>query len=142
MKRKRKQPEQQRSLCAHTYGDDGVDPKEFFKQVRGESSKNDRKTLQLCQQVKKALNLALSGEYRNPILRDVYVESVVAAPDSSRLLATIRPHTSDPNNRVELILGALQQINGRLRHEVTTGIVRKRAPELVFQVGPALEGNE
>ncbi len=140
MNSKRKQPDQQLSVCAQTYGDDGIDPREFFKQVRRASRKNDRKTLQLCQQVKRALNLVLSGEYRNPILQEIFVESVVPAPDSSRLLVMIRPTNLDPGSRVELIMNALHQAHGRLRSEVAAGIVRKRAPELVFQVGPALEG--
>jgi hypothetical protein len=45
----------------------------------------DRKTLQLCRQIERALILALSGECGDDVLREVFVESVEPMGGISRL---------------------------------------------------------
>ena len=84
----------------------------------------ERKTQQLCQQVKRALNLALTGE-----ISDLYVEDVEPAPDCGRLLV----HVLIPDKRpVAEVIAALGREGPRLRAEVARAITRKRAPELCF----------
>ena len=53
--------------------------------VRRENRQQHHKTLQLCRQAQRALSLALAGECDDDLLRSLYVESVVPAPDASRL---------------------------------------------------------
>src|SRR5262245_15189259 len=82
-------------LCADWSADDGLDPRLQPKGPRGKTS--NRKCLQLCRQVERALSITLEGE----ILRDLTVESVVPAPDSSRLLVTFLYH--GPKSSAEVL---------------------------------------
>ena len=49
----------------------------------------NRKALQLCAQVAQTLGVVLAGECGEDLLRELFVTSVVPAPDSSRLLVMI-----------------------------------------------------
>src|SRR5438128_824961 len=64
-------------LCSEWTADDGIDPRFASKQPRGKVA--NRKALQLCRQVERALSVALEGE----LLRDLSVQSVAPGPDSS-----------------------------------------------------------
>ena len=61
----------------------------------GGSGRPDRKTLQLCEQVRHALEYALSGESNDDFLRMLYVARVEPAPDADRLMVTVVPLTKD-----------------------------------------------
>ena len=118
-----------------------------FSSSRGERSsssspRRDHKTQQLCRQVSRALSLALAGECGDPILQDLVVHSVVPAPNASRLLVNVYLSTTHREDvPVWQILAALEGAGKLLRREVTAAIVRKRAPELEFQiVSPDMEG--
>jgi ribosome-binding factor A len=90
--------------------------------------RHDRKTLQLCRQVQRALTFAF-GETGDDALLDVYVDDVQPAPDASRLLVSV--HTGgDPL----AVMQALDQHTGRLRSAVAEAITRRKAPELAWQV--------
>lgn len=84
----------------------------------------ERKTQQLCGQVKRALNLAMTGE-----LSDLYVEEVEAAPDCGRLLVHVLVPEKMP---VAEVMAALRREGPRLRAEVASAITRKRVPDLCF----------
>jgi ribosome-binding factor A len=91
----------------------------------------NRKTQQLCQQVRRALMLALAGECGDEVLRDVYVDSVAPMGNGSQLLVrvTVPPTTALP------IWDVLARLNGRsarLRALVAQAICRKRVPGLSF----------
>jgi hypothetical protein len=49
----------------------------------------EQKTLQLCRQVQRALSMSLAGECDDDVLRMLYVDAVVPAPDASRLLVRV-----------------------------------------------------
>ena len=88
----------------------------------------NRKTLQLCRQVQRALSFAI-GEMGDDVLLDVYVEDVQPAPDASRLLVSV--HTqSDPI----AVIQTLNEHSGRLRSAVAEAITRRKAPELAWQI--------
>ncbi|QDT39826.1 ribosome-binding factor A [Stratiformator vulcanicus] len=94
----------------------------------------DRKTLQLCQQVKHTLEYVLTGECDDDVLRGLYVESVNPLPDASNLLVTVssldRENPPEPADVVE----RLGIVGGKLRSEVAASISRRKVPELHFTV--------
>jgi len=92
-----------------------------------------RKALQLCRQVQKALLYALS-ETEDDRLHELYVESVVPAPNDKRLMVTVSPMTDDLDPADTLL--RLDQAAPFLRGEVAAAITRKRVPELIFQFQP------
>ncbi len=107
--------------------EDGIDPRLQPNGPRGKVY--NRKSLQLCRQVERVLCFALEGE----LLRDLTVQSVVPAPDSSRLLVTLVFHGLDAISTSD-VLKALHSNNARLRGEVAASIHRKKAPDLTFHV--------
>jgi ribosome-binding factor A len=112
-------------LCAEWLPEDGVDPRMTSARTLGKVS--NRKALQLCRQVERALSVPLEGE----MLRDLLVHSVMPAPDSSRLLVTFHYTGPADLNDVE---AALRNAHARLRSLVARSIHRRKTPELCFQV--------
>lgn len=132
-KRKR---EQMLALCGEIREDDGVDPHQYFKRSTIRKNEN-RKAKQLCRQVAETLALVLTGETGDELLASLIVESVVPAPDSSRLLVTL--HADLPPGQFDRVSleGRLANSKGRLRCEVAAAITRRKTPVLVFDlVGP------
>ena len=117
-------------MAASHSPEDGTDPRVFFDR-RQPRRKGGRKALQLCAQVSRALSYALS-DCDDDVLRDLYVESVVPAPDDKRLMVTV----TDLNGAASPpeVLEHLHLHHGHLRAEVARSIHRKRTPELSFQV--------
>lgn len=114
-------------LCSTWTADDGIDPRHMPRRPQGKVS--NRKALQLCRQVERVLSFALEGD----ILRDLTVASVVPAPDSSRLLATVVFHGAEPVGAAEIV-AALKEQHARLRAAIAAAIHRKKTPELAYQV--------
>ena len=114
-------------LCADLDTDDGIDPRLVPKQPQ--SKVTNRKTLQLCRQVERSLTGLLEGD----LLRDLIVQSVVPAPDSSRMLATFVFHGPETVAAAD-ILAALRASYAKLRGEVALAIHRRKTPELTFNV--------
>jgi ribosome-binding factor A len=97
----------------------------------------EQKTLQLCRQVQRALNLALAGQFPDGALDEVFVIEVSAAAGCGRLVA----HVAVPaRHSVSAALKELRDRTPQLRAIVAGYISRKRAPELSFVVAP-LEGD-
>jgi ribosome-binding factor A len=121
--------------CREVGPDDGVDPR---TESRGGTPRvANRKALQLCGQVARTLQLVLAGECGDEALRDLLVESVVPAPNSSRLLVTLTPGPTAGAAPLEEVLTRLHRAQGRLRGEVAAAINRKKVPELTFRlIGP------
>lgn len=92
--------------------------------------RDDRKTLQLCKQVHRALSFAIpeTGDDR---LLSVYVQDVEPHPDAGHMLVSVT--TSGDANET---MSALHEHTGRLRAEVAHTITRRKTPELFFQVLP------
>ena len=109
-----------------------------FEQALGETEHRHRargrrleqKTLQLCRQVQRALNLALAAD---GALDDVFVVGVSAASGCGRLVA----HVAVPcSQSADVVLEELRDRAPRLRAIVAGYISRKRAPELIFVAAP------
>ena len=114
-------------LCSEWTADDGIDPRLQPKRPPGKVT--NRKTLQLCRQVERTLSVLLEGE----MLRDLTVQSVLPAPDSSRLLVTFLYHGPASVASAE-ILAALHGQYAKLRGAIAASIHRRKTPELSFQV--------
>jgi len=99
--------------------------------------RTDRKTLQLCRQVQRALMLALAGECGDDLLRDVSVDSVDPAGGAGHLL--VRVNVPRDMQMLE-VLARLNSRSGQLRAIVAGSICRKRVPMLSFIAIPAIEG--
>jgi ribosome-binding factor A len=102
----------------------------------GSFRQRERKALQLCRQVQRALNLALA-ESADEGLSELYVDEVSPAPDCGHLTA----HVVVPGERPwSETLGVLAVHAPRLRGAVAEAITRKRAPELSFVPVPPAGG--
>lgn len=98
--------------------------------------KTDRKSRQLCEQVKDAFLGILSG-MADEQLRDLTVVMVEPAPNTGRLRVTVAgpdpADATDPTTRIEVVI-AFARAGGYLRSEVARSIHRKHTPELIFQL--------
>ncbi len=120
-------------LCAEAWPDDGKDPRLDVKEGIGQAA--GRKTLQLCRQVRRALEAVFAADCRDPILQELEVLSVDPAPNCGRLMVTLQLAQS---RDVEQVLAHLRQAAGKLRCDVAAAITRRKAPELAFCVRAAL----
>lgn len=94
----------------------------------------DRKTLQLCKQVERTLNLVLSGECDDEVLQDLIVTSVRPMSGASQLLVVVEPTFAEDAPSFITVLDHLHRAKGRLRESVAQAITRRKAPDLTFQV--------
>lgn len=94
----------------------------------------DRKTLQLCSQVQRTLELVISGELNDDQLRDFYVMQVSPAPDAGRLLVTLAPQKFAGPFRTDQVLTRLAMHTGQMRCKLSQAIHRKHTPDLFFQI--------
>ena len=134
---KRKKPSIRKMLlsCDELGPEDGLDPR--YEKREQPSRVTNRKALQLCGQVAQTLQAVLTGECGDDLLRELQVESVVPAPNSSRLLVTLTLAVSRSAATVKEVLARLQQAQGQLRAEVAAAINRRRVPELTYRlIGP------
>ena len=93
----------------------------------------EQKTRQLCRQVQRALNLALSGHFPGDVLEAVFVVDVSAMAGCGRLLVQVVIPTGQ---LASAVLAELRDHTPRLRSIVAGSISRKRAPELTFVIVP------
>ena len=100
----------------------------------GFDAAGDRKTLQLCKQVERALSLALAGE-RDDVLRDLMIDAVEPMGSASQLLVRVLVPASLEVPVIEIIT-RLDEASTRLRVEVAQSICRKRTPTLSFIAVP------
>ena len=129
------------SLCGEIHPDDGIDPKELFRPTRKHASAN-RKARQLCGQVADTLNLVLSGECGDELLRNLQVVAVTPAPDATQLLVLVAPAVASELADPAEVLARLAARAGRFRAEVTAAITRRRAPKLLFQYAAGIPAGE
>src|SRR5688572_25241477 len=89
-----------------------------------------RKLRQLCAQAERAVHVALWNDCGDPVLSDMFVQSVLPWPNATRLLVVFEP--ADPTSELDRadILSRLDDVKAILREAVAQAIHRKRAPEL------------
>jgi ribosome-binding factor A len=129
-----KRPSQREILssCDQIGPDDGVDPGTSFRAPL--RRRTNRKALQMCGEIARTLSLVLSWESRDDLLRNLIVESVEPAPNSTRVLVTVSVQGDTAKVDLGEVLKRLQHSSGRLRTEVAAAIHRKRVPELTFRL--------
>jgi ribosome-binding factor A len=115
------------AFCDQPGQDDGLDPRRDRREGSGKVP--NRKALQLCAQVARTL-ASVFAECSDDVLRDLTVQSVVPAPNASRLLVTVAPAISE----ADLLAEHLRRARGMLRGEVAAVINRRRMPDLVFRI--------
>jgi ribosome-binding factor A len=113
--------------CSQPGQGDGLDPRRDRREGAGKVP--NRKALQLCAQVARTL-AGVFAECADDVLRDLAVQSVVPAPNTSRLLVTLAPDRSETEHLTE----HLRRARGKLRSEVAAVINRRRMPDLVFRI--------
>ena len=99
--------------------------------------REDHKTRQLCQQVKRALMLAMAGECDDDLLREIYVDAVEPMGNGSQLLVTVMVPSTVESPLWE-VLARLNDRSARLRAGVAQSICRKRVPGLSFVAVPPM----
>lgn len=121
-----------RSLCADLHPDDGP-PTSRRKESRDDGS-DDRKTMQLCAQVRRALHgvIPLPG---SSCFEGLVVEAVEPDPDASRLRVVISVPASSERT-IPSLRQRLTDMVGFIRSEVAPQIHRKRVPLLTFDLVP------
>ncbi len=118
--------------CAELHPDDGVDPRTAFRREPG-PRRGGRKTLQLCRQVGRALEVALA-ECGDPLVRELILVDVVPDPDQAHLAVVLQlPAQSRAAPKADVLV-RLAVLHGRLRSTVAGAITRKRTAELSFRV--------
>jgi ribosome-binding factor A len=105
----------------------GIDPSAFASS--GNDRRAERKTHQLCREVREALSLAIA-ELDDDALASAWVADVIAT-DPSHLRVIVVARRAD---EVGAIHEVLQRAAGYLRSEVAGAITRKRVPLLAFEV--------
>ena len=95
---------------------------------------HDRRTLQMCGEVRRTLDLVMTGECDDEVLRGLYVQSVVPAPDAAHLLVTVSPLDPRDGTPPHTVLQHLQIFAGKLRTAVAESINRRKAPDLMFNI--------
>ena len=98
---------------------------------------SDRKTRQMCQQVRRALMLALAGECDDDILREVFVDAVAPLGNGSQLLVRVLVPSSVTAPLWD-VAARLESRAAQLRASVARSICRKRVPGLSFVAVPQM----
>lgn len=124
-----------RDLCADLHPDDGVPPSR--RDTPREDVASDRKTLQLCAQIRRALHIAMADP-RFGLPPEIHVTDVTAVADTALLDVVIEvpPEAGQPLPELRARLAAASP---GLRAEVARAITRTRTPELRFTLVPASE---
>lgn len=106
----------------------GIDPSSLLGSDN--SRRAERKTRQLCREVREALSLALCG-LDDQALEGAWVAEVMPGVDASQLrVVVVAARHAHPDATHE----ALRRAGGLLRSEVAQAIQRKRTPQLSFEV--------
>ena len=125
--------EQLLAHCGQIHDDDGVDPRQFFRNERNRTQQH-HKTQQLCKQVAETLSLVLAGDFADDRLHNLQVAKVEPAPNASQLSVTFLTETVCTCAENEVILMRINMVAGQLRSAVAAAITRKRTPKLVFRL--------
>lgn len=99
----------------------------------GETKQTDIKTLQMCRQVQRRLDIALGGELQDPVLQGLWVNAVRPEPGGRSLLVQVIVNEA---SRVAQVRTHLDAARGLLRSEIAGALHRKRTPHLHFVVMP------
>jgi ribosome-binding factor A len=106
------------------------------------ASSADAKSLQLCEQARRALEFAFDHECRDERLAELVVVEVMPDPGVRRLRVWLRGPADMDEECHRHIVERLAAARGFLRAQVAGAIHRKRTPELAFELLRGLDGVE
>lgn len=119
------------TLCGEFGEEDGIDPRYLVaKQAR---KKTSRKNLQLSKEAARIISLVLTGEAKQPLLRDLQVLSVEPEADGQQLSVTVGLYADDVQVSEAQVLENLKQVQGLLRSALAQALHRKHTPTLNFR---------
>ena len=95
--------------------------------------RDNHKQAQLCAQVEQITSLAL-GASRDPRINQLMVHSVEASADGARLTVNVIPGDPEGLESLESLMEALNAARPWLRRQIAEEIVRKRTPDVRFEV--------
>ncbi|MFM8328481.1 MAG: ribosome-binding factor A [Pirellulaceae bacterium] len=98
--------------------------------------KSDRKAMQLCRQVRRAVEHALGSRPLIDQLPDCLVVAVLPAPHTAQLLIQVAAPSRVALDQAGEMLAILRAANGAIRSEVARSIHRRKTPSLLFQIVP------
>lgn len=96
--------------------------------------RDDRKLMQLCAQVQRAIDHILAADCDDPLLDDLLVEAVEPLHGSGHLLVVLGCPFAPQDLDLDEVRDRLDRTKGLIRSEVAAWINRKRTPELTFRV--------
>ena len=102
--------------CSEVYEDDCVDPRRYFK--KSSPKKDQKKDMRFCAQVAEVLSRLFGGACDDERLWGLVIDSVVPAPDASRLLVTVFPLNEASQSNPDDIKANLSTAQSFLRKEV------------------------
>ena len=105
-------------------------------------SSADPKSLQLCEQARRALEFAFACECRDAVLSDLAVIGVMPDPSVRRLRVWLRGPVDMDEETHHRVVQRLAAARGFLRAQVAAAIHRRRTPELAFELLSGVEGKE
>ena len=95
--------------------------------------RDNYKQAQLCAEVEQVAALAL-GSSRDPRLNQLIVHSVQSSADGARLTVYVTPGDPEGLDSLASLMEALDAARPWLRRQIAEEIVRKRTPEVRFEV--------
>jgi len=101
--------------------------------IRKSAAQPDRKTLQLCEQVKEALSWIFGSATADDRLTLCHVQAVEPLGKGNRLLVKVGV---PPDISVAAVIDRLAEAAPVLRSEVAQSITRRKVPELVYMAVP------
>jgi ribosome-binding factor A len=128
------------NLCAEFGAEDGIDPR-YLTDKQGRK-KTSRKKLQLCKEAARIISLVLTGETKQPLLRDLQVLSVEPQAEGQQLAVTVGLYASDLQISEAQVLDSLNQVQGLLRSALAHALHRKHTPALTFYYAGVLGRGE
>lgn len=125
-------------LCSELDPEDGIDTRRLARTYAHQ--KQRRKDRQLCREVQRVLNLVFAGEVSDPLLQDLYIESVEGGEQGLPLYIYIQDTQAMDDERRNALLESLHKIQGYLRCAIAQSVNRKKVPALQFRLGSIVQG--
>lgn len=135
MSTRKRPPAALRDLCAQPHEDDGTHPREWNRPERKGLGGTSRKDLQLCKQVRLAVESALAAG-SDHVLRALVALAAEPAPDARRIRVVLAaPPELFAAHEAEL-RRRLRASRGYLRCAVSAAVTRKKSPQILLELVP------
>lgn len=123
-----------RDLCAQPHEDDGINPREWTRGSRDQNG-TSRKDLQLCKQVRLAVESALA-QWNDSLLMELVVVSTEPAPDARRIRIVLAAPPRLYLERESDLRARLLRAHAFVRAAAAQAVCRKRSPQVLLELVP------